>query len=98
MGPLHFQTGALKGLGLGAGVRYVSESYGDDINTFKNSARTFVDAALSFDFGARNPEIEGLMLQVNAKNLFDKHKPVCSAGNCYKDEGRSVFGSLRYRF
>jgi iron complex outermembrane receptor protein len=93
-----FEDGALAGLGLGAGIRYVGESYGDDQNTFKNEARTFIDAALSYDFGYLKPEMEGVMLQVNAKNLFDEQKQTCSAGYCYRDEGRSVFGSLRYRF
>ena len=97
-GRYDFQEGAMKGLGLGAGVRYVGESYGDDLNTFKNEDRVFVDTALSYDFGARNPDLEGVSLQVNAKNLFDERKPVCTVGNCYWDEGRSVFGSLRYRF
>jgi iron complex outermembrane receptor protein len=97
-GHYDFQEGALKGLGLGAGVRYVGESYGDDLNSFKNEDRVFVDAALSYDFGARNPDLEGVSLQVNAKNLFDERKPVCTVANCYWDEGRSVFGSLRYRF
>ena len=92
------QDGPLAGLGLGAGIRYVGESYGDDINSFKNSARTFVDAAISYDFGYNNPDLKGLQLQVNAKNLFDTRKPICSVGNCYWDEGRTVFGSLRYRF
>ncbi|WP_163272178.1 TonB-dependent siderophore receptor [Chelativorans alearense] len=93
-----FRDGPAAGLGLGAGVRYVGESYGDDLNSFKNEDRVFVDAALSYDFGANNPKLEGLMLQVNAKNLFDERKPICTAGNCYWDEGRSIFGSLRYRF
>ncbi|PSJ62652.1 TonB-dependent siderophore receptor [Mesorhizobium ephedrae] len=93
-----FEDGTLAGLGLGAGIRYVGSSYGDDTNTFKNEARTFVDAAVSYDFGTKNPAWDGVMLQVNAKNLFDEQKPICSAGYCYKDEGRSVFGSLRYRF
>ncbi|MCT7374685.1 TonB-dependent siderophore receptor [Chelativorans salis] len=97
-GNYKFQSDELAGLGLGAGIRYVGESYGDDLNSFENDDRIFVDAALSYDFGARNPKLEGLMLQVNAKNLFDERKPICTAGNCYWDEGRSVFGSLRYRF
>lgn len=91
-------SGPLNGLGLGAGVRYVGTSFGDDANTYTNEARIFADAAISYDFGARNPELEGLSLQINAKNLFDTQKQMCSAGYCYKDEGRSVFGSLRYRF
>jgi iron complex outermembrane receptor protein len=79
-------------------LRYVGEIFGDDFNSFKNDDRVFVDAALSYDFGAQNPKLEGVSLQVNAKNLFDVRKPVCTAGNCYWDEGRSVSGSLRYRF
>lgn len=93
-----FPDGPLAGLGLGAGLRYVGESFGDDLNSFRNDDRIFVDAALSYDFGARNPELQGVLLQVNAKNLFNEQKPICTAGNCYRDEGRSVFASLRYRF
>jgi iron complex outermembrane recepter protein len=90
--------GVLDGLGIGAGVRYVGSSFGDDANTYKNESRVLADAAISYDFGRRNIDLEGLSLQVNAKNLFDTQKQICSAGYCYRDEGRSVFGSLRYRF
>src|SRR5690606_21125568 len=91
------ESGPLAGLGLGAGIRYVGESYGDDANTFKNASRAFVDAAVSYDFGSRHPDLQGLMLQVNAKNVFDTQKAICTAGNCYWDEGRTIYGSLRYR-
>lgn len=57
-----------------------------------------VDAAVSYDFGYRNPDLKGLQLQVNAKNLFNTEKAICSAGSCYWDEGHTVYGSLRYRF
>ncbi|MER8373878.1 TonB-dependent siderophore receptor [Mesorhizobium sp. M1406] len=97
-GHYQFENGTLEGLGLGTGVRFAGSSYGDDTNTFKNSARAFVDASLSYDFGHRNPKLEGVKLQVNAKNLFDSQKTICSAGYCYRDEGRSLFASLRYRF
>jgi iron complex outermembrane receptor protein len=93
-----FQNGPLDGLGLGAGVRVVGSSYGDDLNSFTNDARVFADAAVSYDFGRKNPDWDGLSLQVNAKNVFDTRKQMCSAGYCYRDEGRSVLGSLRYRF
>jgi iron complex outermembrane receptor protein len=42
--------------------------------------------------------MDGLTLQINAKNLFNSREKICSAGYCYKDEGRTVMGSLRYRF
>jgi TonB-dependent siderophore receptor len=92
------ETGPLQGLGMGAGLRYVGKSYGDDENSFDNDARVFADAAISYDFGYRNPDLQGLTLQVNAKNLFDAKKPMCAAGSCYWDEGRTIYGSLRYRF
>ncbi|RRH92902.1 TonB-dependent siderophore receptor [Mesorhizobium tamadayense] len=97
-GHYQFENDTLAGLGLGAGVRFAGASYGDDTNTFKNDARAFVDASVSYDFGYRNPKLEGVKLQVNAKNLFDNRQAICSAGYCYRDEGRSLFGSLRYRF
>ncbi|TGS85449.1 TonB-dependent siderophore receptor [Mesorhizobium sp. M3A.F.Ca.ET.174.01.1.1] len=97
-GHYQFENGALGGLGLGTGLRFAGASYGDDTNTFKNDARAFVDASLSYDFGYRNAKLEGVKLQVNAKNLFDNQQTICSAGYCYRDEGRSLFGSLRYRF
>lgn len=93
-----FGGGALAGLGLGAGVRYVGESFGDDDNSFRNDDRLFVDAAVSYDFGASNPALAGLRLQANGKNIFNERKPICTAGNCYWDEGRSFQASLRYRF
>ncbi len=97
-GNYEFNDGELAGLGLGAGVRYVGKSFGDDENTINNEDRVFVDAAVSYDFGKRFDNFEGVKLQINAKNIFDERKPTCSAGYCYRDEGRSILGSLRYRF
>jgi iron complex outermembrane recepter protein len=92
------QDGAFAGWGLGSGVRYLSSSYGDDQNSFKNKSRAFVDAAISYDFAAFDKEMDGLTLQINAKNVLNSREKICSAGYCYKDEGRTVMGSLRYRF
>jgi iron complex outermembrane receptor protein len=84
------------GLGLGLGARYVGKSYGSDYNTTQNSARVLFDAAVSYDFAALDKKYDGLSLQVNATNLFDRREPVCSAGFCYRDQGRAVIGTLRY--
>ncbi len=94
------QSGALEGLGLGAGVRYVGSSFGDNVHTpvLDNGARTFVDAALRYDFGKRNPAMEGIKLQVNATNLLDEVNQVCTTGFCYYDEGRKVVASVKYSF
>ncbi len=88
------QGGAADGLGFGAGVRYLSASFGDDANTFENDARAFVDAAVHYDV----PQVQGLRVQVNATNLFDEDAQICSSGFCYKEPERNVIGSVRYRF
>ena len=90
------EDGALAGLGIGAGVRFLGSSYGDDKNTTTNSSRALVDASVSYDFAAINKDFEGLKLQVNATNLFNRRDSVCSAGYCYRDQGRTVIGSLKY--
>ncbi|WP_244423948.1 TonB-dependent siderophore receptor [Phyllobacterium sp. YR531] len=86
------QSGVLEGLGLGAGVRYVGSTYGDDANSFKVPAVTLVDAAVSYNW--KNVE-----LQINASNLFDKtYVASCFAESfgCFYGEGRRVTGSVKY--
>ncbi|MCX8280017.1 TonB-dependent siderophore receptor [Phyllobacterium sp. 0TCS1.6C] len=94
------QSGPLEGLGVGAGIRYVGSSFGDNVNTpvLDNKARTFVDASLRYDFGKLNPSFENVRLQINATNLLNEVKQVCTSGFCYYDEGRKVIASMRYRF
>ncbi|SOC40406.1 iron complex outermembrane recepter protein [Rhizobium subbaraonis] len=87
---------ALDGVGVGGGARFIGSSYGNDENTMENGSRVLFDAALRYDFGALDKKMEGLALQVNATNIFDRRDPVCSAGFCYKDQGRTVIGSLKY--
>ncbi len=93
-----FQKGVAAGFGLGAGVRYVGESFGDDFNIIENDPRTYVDAALHYDFGYKSPKLEGVRFQINATNLLDERYEACAAGWCYWDQGRTIIGSLRYRF
>ncbi|EPR15700.1 hypothetical protein L902_35305, partial [Agrobacterium radiobacter DSM 30147] len=95
-----FQGGALEGLGIGAGLRYVGSSFGDNQHTpiLDNESRTFVDASLRYDLGKALPSLDGVKLQVNATNLLDEVKQVCTTGFCYYDEGRKIVGSIRYRF
>ncbi|ODM46601.1 ferrichrome-iron receptor [Ruegeria sp. PBVC088] len=90
------ESGPLQGFGFGAGLRFVGESWGDDINSFRNDAESFVDLAFSYDF--EDLGYEGLALQVNVKNAFDNTDQTCSAGYCYRYEGRTATASLSYRF
>ncbi|MCY1666304.1 TonB-dependent siderophore receptor [Rhizobium sp. SL86] len=95
-----FQNNTLEGLGIGAGIRYVGSSFGDNVHTpiLDNEARTFVDATLRYDLGKVNRSFAGIKLQVNATNLLNEVKQVCTTGFCYYDEGRKVVASLKYRF
>jgi iron complex outermembrane recepter protein len=97
-GQYNVLSGPLKGFGVGLGARFLGTSYADDKNTRNNSSRTLVDASLSYDFGKLRPNLEGLTAQVSAKNVFDNRDVTCVNLNCYREEGRSVIGSLKFRF
>jgi iron complex outermembrane receptor protein len=100
-GKYTWYDGPLAGLGLGAGVRYVGDTYGDYFNTFVVPAYTLVDAAVSYDFGYLRPDLKGLKAQVNVTNLFDHYYvascftglPYCGFGNA-----RTVLGTLKYNW
>ncbi|MGR3316526.1 TonB-dependent siderophore receptor [Roseovarius indicus] len=89
-------TGPLRGIGIGGGLRYVGPSWGDDQNSFRNSERYFTDLSFTYDLARHG--IEGVQLQANVKNLFDEDGQTCSAGTCYRYEGRTATVSLRHRF
>ncbi len=101
-------SGALAGLSLGAGVRYVGGSDGttqyaviNNVATFqrfRTGAFTLVDALLGYDLGKVSPSLDGLSFAVNAANLFDKrHISACPFNNsCYYGSSRTVTGSIRF--
>ncbi|CAM4405045.1 TonB-dependent siderophore receptor [Bordetella pseudohinzii] len=89
-----FGDSALAGLSIGAGLRYVGATYGDNRNTLKIDAHTLVDAGLSYTYDKQ------LTFSVNATNLFDKdYLATCSdLTDCYPGNRRSVIGRVKYRF
>ncbi|AWB25725.1 TonB-dependent siderophore receptor [Methylobacterium currus] len=94
-----FQPGsAFAGLGIGAGVRYISSSFGDDQNTFRSRGDALVDGVIDYDLALFDRKYSGLRLQVNATNLFDTRRIVCQTGLCLYDARRQVIGSLVYRW
>ncbi|WP_349629540.1 TonB-dependent siderophore receptor [Bradyrhizobium manausense] len=98
-GKYTFQSSSpFEGLGVGLGARYIGASFGDDQNTFENSALTLVDAMVDYDVGKFDRRFSGAYLRVNARNLFDKHYQACQSGFCYAGERRQVIGSLSYRW
>ncbi|WP_424630774.1 TonB-dependent siderophore receptor [Bradyrhizobium sp. SYSU BS000235] len=91
--------GGLAGFGIGAGVRYVGQSYGDDLNTFVIPSYTLFDASVSYDLAYWRPDLKGWKAQINATNLFDKYYTVsCLTGLPYCGLGtsRTVLGTLKY--
>lgn len=105
----HAAAGALGGLNVGAGVRYVGESDGTAQITrnrqlvttrFQSPGFVLADALIGYDFGAADRSLAGLSLSVNAQNLFDKrHIASCFFNNsCYFGASRTVVGTLRYNW
>ncbi|MDC7745683.1 TonB-dependent siderophore receptor [Rhizobium binxianense] len=94
-----FQEGnPFNGLSAGAGVRYIGETWTDVANTSKNAASFYVDAALSYDFGAVDKKYEGLTAAFNIRNIADHRDTVCEEGFCYLGQGRNMTGTLKYRW
>jgi len=96
-GRYEFDHGALNGLGLGLGVRYIGRSY-DRNNDIVVPSATLLDAMASYDFGAVSNQLEGVKLQVNASNLLDKRytSSCASAYACWYGPGRVVTAKLKY--
>lgn len=93
-----FQWGALKGVGIGAGVTYFGSLYGDAANLYRIPDAAIADVALRFDLASVSPTLKGANLALNVSNLFDKRylKTCISAAGCYFGAPRTALLSLRY--
>lgn len=61
-----WQDGPLAGLGVGFGLRYLSETFGDPgVYLFPNEAVTLADGSIHYD-------VNDWRIQLNGNNLFDK--------------------------
>ena len=95
-GKYSFRGGMLHGLGLGAGVRYIGESFGAAFNADNSALEvpdvTLVDAAITYDIGQ-------VSLGLHAQNLLDEQY-VATAFDSSGTYGtrREVTGSVTYRF
>ncbi|ABD07356.1 TonB-dependent siderophore receptor [Rhodopseudomonas palustris HaA2] len=93
-----FLNGPLDGLGLGVGVRYIDATWTSNANTDRNNGYTLVDLAMRYDLGKLARQFAGFQASVNANNIADEQIAVCNAGYCYLSQGRTVIGTLRYRW
>ncbi|MEI4523164.1 TonB-dependent siderophore receptor [Pseudomonas sp. CCNWLW23] len=96
-----WHAGVLDGFGIGAGVRYTGNTYGDKANTWlgKADAYTVFDASVHYDLGRLDNSLKGASLAVNATNLFDKdYISTCDSFYCYYGDQRSVVASATYKW
>lgn len=95
-----FRQGALGGLQVGGGVRYIDGSYVDAANTLKTSPVTLLDLALRYDLGRASPRLAGWTAALNASNLLDKKYVASCSGItfCTWGQGRVVLASLKYQW
>ncbi len=92
-------SGVLKGLGIGAGLRYVGESTyigKDTLSTstvdIETGGYTLTDASLRYDF-------DDVRLALNVSNLFDReYTTTCTDLVCYFGDGRRVIASATYNW
>ncbi len=102
-----FSEGPLEGLTIGGGVRYVGKTTGGySPNVYSATATrleapgyTLFDAAITYDFGKKTPDLEGLTAKLSVNNVFDKSYVTCLSNNfCNYGNGRVIYGSLAYRW
>ncbi|MEP9380624.1 TonB-dependent siderophore receptor [Aquabacter sp. CN5-332] len=99
-----FRDGALNGLGLGGGVRYIGSSYAvmETVSGLQVSVPgyTLVDAALRYDLGVLDRRLKGATLSISGTNLFDTdyYTPGFYWNSVIYGTRRTVYGTLAYRW
>ncbi len=94
----NFHQGALDGLRLGGGVRYVGYSWVDAENSMKVPSYTLLDASIGYDLGKVG--LRGVDVRLNANNLTNEsYITSCASLNyCYMGEERNVSATVSYQF
>lgn len=94
----NFRQGALDGLRLGGGLRYVGYSWVDSENSMKVPSYTLFDASIGYDLGKVG--LKGVDLRLNANNLTnERYIASCASLNyCYMGEERNVSATVSYQF
>ncbi|ASK27903.1 TonB-dependent siderophore receptor [Neisseria chenwenguii] len=92
-----FNQGALNGLKVGAGVRYIGKSQ-NVTSVWAPYSGASVPSATVFDLFARYDFARNWTAQVNVDNLTDKKYVAGCNYWCYYGQGRSVLGSVSYKF
>jgi len=100
------QSGVLKGLGLGGGLRHVNSSYGG-VASFGDvtvPSYTLFDGSMSYDLSNLGRAYRGWTLNASVRNLFNKrHVTSCYALAgydewCWYGERRTAQATIAYRW
>lgn len=86
-------SGALEGLSLSGGVRFVGERFDDWENIYSSPSYTLFDAAVRYEIGSWR-------IQLNSANIFDKRYFASGSrgSGYYMGSERTVTLSLKYRW
>ncbi|MDN6228127.1 MAG: ferrichrome porin FhuA, partial [Enterobacterales bacterium] len=97
-GDYTFNEGALSGLTLGTGGRFIGSSYGDPANTFKVGSAAVMDAVIKYDLARFN--LPGSSIAVNVNNLLDReYVASCfDTYGCFWGAERQVVATATFRF
>lgn len=96
-----WHNGALDGFGVGAGVRYVGDTYGNQGNTDLGhvGSYTVYDASVHYDLGRLGNSLKGASVAFEAKNIFNKdYLSTCDGSWCYYGDQRNVVASVNYKW
>lgn len=99
-GSYSFARGAVRGLTVGAGVRYTGVTAADAVGEYRVPHYTLYDAMLKYDLGLTTPALRGASLQLNLKNLTDKKYVASCSGKfaCFYGSGRMIEAAFNYKW
>ncbi|OAT14808.1 ferric hydroxamate outer membrane receptor [Buttiauxella noackiae ATCC 51607] len=97
-GDYTFNEGALTGLTLGSGGRFLGKSYGDPANTFEVGSAAILDAVVKYDLGRFG--MNGSSVALNVNNLLDReYVASCfQTYGCFWGAERQVVATATFRF
>lgn len=92
--------GAFRGLGFGAGTRYIGTTTDDGMGEVFVPSVWLFDAAIRYDLSKFDASLRGASIELNASNLFNKtYVASCNNPNlCFYGPRRVVLATARYRF
>ncbi|MCC4833882.1 TonB-dependent siderophore receptor [Shewanella sp. 10N.7] len=95
----HIDDGALAGMRIGGGVRYVGEMQMDAMNTDQVESYTLVDLSVGYDLGEFSSSLLGASVNLVANNLFNEEYYTCyDSVNCWYGAERNVELNFKYNF